>query len=257
MSELAQLQGVFQDYLLRQDRAIEAHVGGSARVPPAVRLAIYGDGYASRLAEALSNNYPALAALMGEDFHALAHAYVRAHESPFFSIRFYGEHLAQFLATDAAYAQAPILAELARWEWAVTSAYDAADAPVVTHAALGAVAPEQWAQIRFGWHPSIARLQLHWNAPQIWQAVTAEGERPAVCFSEAAVPWLIWRQELTTYFRSLPVAEAAVLDAARSGWPFGELCELTSEHVGAEAAALTAATFLRGWVEAGLITAVG
>jgi hypothetical protein len=256
VSDLAQVQGVFQDYLLRGDRAIEAHVGGSARVPPAVRLAIYGDGYASRLAEALSNNYPALAALMGEDFHALAHAYVRAHESPFFSIRFYGEHLAQFLAADP-YAQVPVLAELARWEWAVTGAYDAADTPVVTHAALAAVAPEQWAQMRFNWHPSVARLQLHWNAPQIWQAVTADAERPAVVFSEVAVPWLVWRQELTTYYRSLPVAEAAVLDAARSGWPFGELCELTSEHVGADAAALTAATFLRGWVEAGLLTAVG
>ena len=39
---------------------------------------------------------------------------------------------------------------------------------------LRGVLPEQWAQLRFGWHPSVQRLELHWNAPQIWQAATEE-----------------------------------------------------------------------------------
>ncbi len=102
MNTLAQVQGDFQEYLLRGDRAIEAHVAGTTRVPVATRLAIYGGGYGSRLAEALASNFPALAQLLGEgDFQALAESYVRAHESPYFSIRYYGEHLAQFLAADA------------------------------------------------------------------------------------------------------------------------------------------------------------
>ena len=39
-----------------------------------------------------------------------------------------------------------------------------------------------------------------------------------------------------------------MLDAARSGWPFGELCELLCEELGRRAAAAQAATLLRGWV---------
>ena len=99
VSRLAQVQGDFQAYLLQGERAIEAHVLGTTRVPVATRLAIYGDAYGSRLAEALASNFPALAQLLGEtDFQQLAVAYVRAHESPFFSIRYYGDHLAEFLA---------------------------------------------------------------------------------------------------------------------------------------------------------------
>ena len=255
MSKLAQVQGDFQKYLLHGDAAIEAHVLGSTRVPVATRLGIYGGAYGSRLAEALASNFPALAKLLGEaDFQALAAAYVRAHESPYFSIRYYGDHLGEFLASDAQYSGAPVLAELARWEWTLGRAFDAADAVPVTHAVLAGVRPEQWAQLRFGWHPSVQRLQLHWNAPQIWQAATDESAPPEVSFAKQAQPWLVWRQELTTYFRSLSKTESTALDAARSGWPFGELCALLCDEVGETQAPLEAATLLRGWVGAGLIT---
>jgi len=255
VSELAALQGDFQDYLLRGDPAVEARVAGSARVPAQTRLAIYAGAYRGRLAEALAANYSALAKLLDEDFAELAQAYVASHDSPYFSIRCYGEDLARFLATEERYAAAPLLADLARWEWAMTQVFDAADASALDAAALSRVAPDAWAQLRFQWHPSVARLDLNWNAPQIWQALTEDGERPAAAVSTEPTPWLLWREGLTSYFRSLTATEAQALDAARRGWPFGELCELLCERLGDDEAPLAAATFLRGWVGAGLITA--
>ena len=255
MSALSRLQGDFQHYLLRGEAcALEQQVVGTARVPVATRIGIYGGAYVSRLAEALGSNFPALAKLLGaEDFHTLACAYVRAHDSGFFSIRCYGDELEQFLATHADYAEIPVLAELARWEWAMTSVFDAADAIALGPEALTRVAPEEWAQLRFQWHPSVTRVELNWNVPQLWQALTEDAEQPTLDFSEPAQPWLLWREELTTYFRSLPRTEAAALDAARAGWPFGELCELLCEELGASAAAAQAAALLRGWVQSGLI----
>jgi len=44
-----------------------------------------------------------------------------------------------------------------------------------------------------------------------------------------------------------------VLDAARSGWPFGELCALLCDELGESEAPAQAAALLRGWVDAGLI----
>ena len=258
MSDLARVQGDFQNYLLRGEPGVEAHVHGSARVPVATRLGIYGNAYLSRLTEALESNFPALAKLLGEgDFHTLAAEYVRAHDSPFFSIRYYGDALAQFLATHEHYAAAPVLAELARWEWAMTSAFDAADATPLSHEALSSVPPQQWAQLRFGWHPSVQRLTLWWNVPQLWQALAHDGERPPATLAAEPVDWLLWREELTSYFRSLTTTEAAALDAARSGWPFGELCELLCAEVGATQAPLEAATLLRGWIAARLIVSAG
>jgi len=254
MSTLARVQREFQDFLLRGDRAVEAEVIGTTRVPVDTRLGIYAGAYRSRLAEALESNYPVLAKLLGAaDFNMLASEYIAAHDSPFFSIRYYGDGLAKFLATREDYAAAPVLAELAQWEWAMTSVFDAADAAALPGEDLARIPPAHWAQLRLRWHPSVRRLTLWWNVPQLWQALGEERERPEMTLAAAPVHWLLWRENLTSYFRSLPKTEASVLDAARSGWPFGELCALLCEELGDGAAPAQAAALLRGWIDAGLI----
>jgi hypothetical protein len=254
VSALARVQREFQDYLLRGATAVEERVVGSARVPVATRLGIYAAAYRSRLAEALGSNYPVLAKLLGEsDFAAVAANYIAAHDSPFFSIRYYGDALARFLASHEDYAAAPVLAELAQWEWAMTAAFDAADATPLAAEELQRIAPAQWAQLRFRWHPSVQRLALWWNVPQLWQALSDGDERPEMTLAAAPVQWLLWRENLTSYFRSLPKTEASTLDAARSGWPFGELCALLCEELGDSEAPAQAAALLRGWIGAGLI----
>ena len=257
MSRLPRIQGDFQSYLLGgESAAIEQHVVGTQKVPVGTRLGIYGDGYVSRLLEALEANFPILSKLLGEeDFGALGTAYVRSHDSPFFSIRYYGDGLAGFLAADPAYSGAAVLADLARWEWAMTEVFDAADAEPIGTDALARVAPEDWAGLRFDWHPSVRRLALAWNAPQIWKSVSDDAEPPEFAFSAEPVEWLLWRQDLRTYFRSLQPAEVAALEAARAGQSFGELCAVLSEEIGEAEAPAKAAGFLKDWIESGLIVA--
>jgi len=254
MSTLARVQREFQDYLLRGDRAVEAEVVGTVRVPLDTRLGIYAGAYRSRLAEALESNYPVLAKLLGAaDFNMLASEYIAAHDSPFFSIRYYGDGLAKFLATREDYAAAPVLAELAQWEWAMTAVFDAADATALRAEDLGRIPPQRWAQLRLRWHPSVQRLTLWWNVPQLWQALSENRERPEMALAALPVEWLLWRENLTSYFRSLPATEASALDAARRGWPFGELCTLLCEELGDEEAPAQAAALLRTWIGSGLI----
>jgi hypothetical protein len=257
MSRLPEIQSDFQSYLLNGDAAIEAHVVGPERVPIATRLAIYGDGYRARLAEALQANFPVLSELLGEgDFATLAEAYIRAHPSPFFSIRYYGNALCEFLTAEPAYAGAPVLAELASWEWAMTEVFDAPDAEAIAVSDLAQVSPEDWAELRFEWHSSVRRLSLSWNAPQIWKAAGDEADVPEVAYNAPAVEWLLWRQNLRTFYRSLEPGETTALTAAREGHSFGEICALLSEEFGETAAPAKAAGFLRSWVESGLLTAV-
>lgn len=256
MARLAHIQGEFQEYLLRGAPGIEVHVVGSARVPVETRLAIYAGAYGSRLIDALAGNYPALAALLGEeDFQSLGAKYVSTHDSPYFSIRHYGEALAEFLGGHPDYADVPLLAELARWEWALSEVFDAADAEPLGAEALARVAPADWAGLRFSWHPSVRRLALRWNAPQLWKALTEETERPELSIVATPVEWLAWRCGLKTYFRSLEPTEARILDAARSGHSFGELCELLATDQGADAAPAAAVVLLREWLSGGLIVA--
>jgi hypothetical protein len=254
VAKLGQVLEDFQAHVLHGDPGIEQHVRGTERVPVATRLAIYRDAYGARLIEALATAYPVLAELLGEhDFDELGAAYVQAHDSPFFSIRHYGHELPGFLATHPRYAAAPVLSELARWEWTLAEVFDAADGEPIDADTLAQIPPESWAELRFTWHPALRRLQLAWNAPQIWKAASSGDERPAPRLEPAPVEWLLWRCNLKTYFRSLSTAESAALDAARHDGSFGELCELLSRYVEAAQAPAQAAAFLRTWLAAGLI----
>jgi hypothetical protein len=256
VSGLADIQEAFQRFLLAADSEIESQVVGTERVSVGTRLGIYADGYRSRLIEVLQSSYPVLAKLLGEaDFHTLAAKYVATHESSFFSIRYYGHELADFLAADAEYSQAPLLAELAQWEWAMAAAFDAADAEPIDSAELAQVAPEDWAELRFEWSPSVQLATLEWNVPELWKAVTEDTERPEPSLEPAC--WLIWRRELQIYFRPVAAQEAAVIAASRAGQSFGELCVLLCEHLDESEASLHAAGFLRGWVQSGLIVSAG
>jgi hypothetical protein len=252
VSRLADIQEAFQRFLLMADSEIGSHVVGTERVPVEVRLGIYGDGYRSRLIEVLESSYPVLASLLGEaDFQTLGAKYIATHESTFFSVRYYGHELADFLAATAEYSQAPLLTELAKWEWAMAAAFDAADADPIDSAAFAQVAPEDWAELCFEWSPSVQLLALEWNVPELWKAVTEDTERPEPSLKPAC--WLIWRRELQIFFRPVAAAEAAVIGASRAGQSFGELCVLLCEHLDESEASLHAAGFLRGWVQSGLI----
>ena len=148
MSRLPRIQGDFQSYLLGGgSAAIEQHVVGTEKVPVATRLAIYGDGYTSRLIEALEANFPILSKLLGEDdFRTLGTAYVNSHPSPFFTVRYYGNGLAGFLASAPEYSGAPVLAELARWVWALSVVFVAAVVVPLGSVVLVWVVLEKWAE---------------------------------------------------------------------------------------------------------------
>jgi len=248
------IQERLQAFLLRDERDIEQHVIGTARVPVATRLGIYGEAYRVRLTEALASNYPALQKLLGEmDFAALASAYIDTHVSRWPSIRHYGAELAHFLTTAATYRDVPLLAELAAWEWAMTEVFDAADDDTLDVAALTTVPPENWASLRFDFHSAIRRLDLLWNAPQTWKALTSGGERPQPELAAHRQPWLLWRHQLQILFRSLADDEAAAFDQLLAGATFGDACVVLCEHLTADEAPIRAATSLRSWTESGLI----
>jgi hypothetical protein len=254
MDGLESIENDFQSFMLTGSAGIEKRVVGTQRVPIATRLAIYGNAYRSRLIEALQEHYPALLTLIGEEaFSALGCAYVQAHDSSYASIRFYGGALGELLANTPEYASQPWLAELARFEWAMNDVFDAADAASIEVHALGQIAPENWAQLGFDVHPAVRRLDLMWNAPALWRALTNAHPHPAPRAQAQPVAWLLWRRDLQIFFRPLPALEAAALDAVRQGRSFGGVCEELCVALDAEHAPGQAAAFLREWVESGII----
>lgn len=257
MSNLARIQWDFQEFMLRETGAVHGHIAAAGRAPVTTRLSIYARTYRARLREALLSNYPAVAQFMGEkDFAELAQDYIASHDSRFFSIRYYGHALAHYLVTEPSYRPVPFLADLAQWEWVMAEVFDSADADPITVAALAGRQPAQWASLRFTFHPSVRRISLAWNAPQMWTALMDDAERPRARMERQRVPWLLWRNELRELFRQLSEAEQHALDAASTGASFGDLCLLLGGHCREDEAPAQAAAWLRDWIDTGLITAL-
>lgn len=255
-SALQRLQRDLQRYVVQADagayQRIARRVVSTPRVDGRARASIYADGYRLRLLEALQTDYPALRALLGDAaFERLARGYIQAHPSRHANLRWYGGEVAGWLAQAAPHARRPVLAELARFEWAVGLAFDAADDPVLGVEQLVAFAPEQWGRLRFRLHASVQRLPLRWNAPDLWQAAAAGQPLRPRRLRRAGQPasvWAVWRRELTPRYRRLFADEAWALAALARGRSFGALCAGLTRWVPEADAPLRAATLLKTWV---------
>ncbi len=258
MQELARLQHDFLQHLQHGSETILAAVKGTPKVDVTTRLNIYAHAYGARLQEALQENFPALHTLLGDQaFAGLAQHYIHTHPSRHFSLRYFGDQLAELLRTHPDYAQQPVLAEMASFEWTVWAAFDAADADGATLADLQCVAPERWEALVFTLHPSCQLIRLAWNVPALWQAVSVSTEAtPLAPQNAAARDWLVWRQGLRTYFRVLAEDEAWALQQIQAGQGFSVLCEGVCAWVEPEQAAARLLGFLCQWLEDGVIAQV-
>src|SRR5205814_3406875 len=120
--------------------------------------------------EVLTNDFPGLMAMAGPaDFDLLARAYIAAHPSRHASVRWFGRHLADFMARTTPYSGSPAAAEMARFEWLLGEAFDAPDVEPVKAAALMALPPQAWETLRLAPLPSLRRSAFAFEVPQAWQ----------------------------------------------------------------------------------------
>lgn len=256
--------------LRAQQQSLQAAISEQApagallhRAQSAAGLAVYREAYRARLLAALRDNFTVLQRALGDaDFDALGQAYILARPSGQPSIRWFGDGLAEFMATDyAADLPHPCLADLARMDWALRAAFDSADAEPLNSEQVAAVAADDWPGLRFGLHPSVHLLPLRWAIEPAWSALRAHDPDTA---QEAApnVPepvafdhvLLVWREGLDSRWRSLEALEAQLLLALQAGRDFEFMGQLAAGLVEPEQAAATLVQALRGWLAAGLLT---
>ncbi|MBI1394869.1 MAG: hypothetical protein GC151_02725 [Betaproteobacteria bacterium] len=253
MTSLAAIQEAFQASILSGQDAVPGAIAGHIALT-ARGVDIYRNAYRSRLVDVLSETFETVREALGHDtFAAVARSYVENRPSTFRNVRWFGDAFADHLARSPATRDSVWIAELARFEWALTLAFDAADDAVVRVDALAAVAPESWAGLRFTCHASLQRLRLVTNAPALRKARDASTPLPEPRTADTPAEWAIWRAERDVRFRSLDVQEARTLDSLREGVPFAMLCEQLLDEVPESGVAVAVASWLRRWVEDGLI----
>ncbi|WP_316367701.1 HvfC/BufC N-terminal domain-containing protein [Candidatus Thiodiazotropha sp. CDECU1] len=263
MNNLGELQARMQRFILDPGSDDQTHwVSGAGRATPRYQLEVYANAYVSRLKEVLANDYPALSTAIDCDrFDQLAESYIQQHPSRYFSLRDYGaqfpDYIERKIHSDPWYRDMGWLSELAWFELTLGDAFDAADCGPLAEEDLTAIAAEDWPLLRFEFSPSLHRLDLEWNVPAMWKALTADPPQTIDALRETGENgWLIWRQDLVTRFRYLEPDERLVLDSLRNGATFNDACELLAMQIDVDRVSMRAAGLLKGWIQQGLIVGV-
>lgn len=254
MTTLAELQDRFQRAILADDDGILAEIVDSPRERRDVLFSVYRNAYVLRLVEVLAHDYEQLAAYLGETpFGQAARTFIRHNPSRTTNARWYGSPFPDFLRTHPPYCEQPILGDLAALERALNDVFDAADASPLGLADLARVAPDDFAGLVFTPHPATRRLDLTTNAVDLWRALKEGTDRPAPHRLAEPDRVIAFRTDGQARFRVMTSAEAMMWDEAAKGVRFSVLCEMLAVHGGEEDAAATAASYLKGWIEAGML----
>lgn len=221
------------------------------------RLAVYQNAYRQRLTEFLVADYEKLRTYMGAvRFAELASRYIATHPSDHPNARWFSRHLPEFLKASQHYRRQPELAELAQLERAINDAFDGPDHPIVTMSQLASMASDNFASACLVIPPSLHRFAVSTNVASLWSSLKCGETPPAPLDLAEPSEIMVWRQGSGSRFRILGAEEAMAIDNARAGQSFGLICEMIAVFDDPEAAELRAATYLRGWIEAGIIAGI-
>lgn len=167
------VQTVFAQALRDADQPCPGGLRSWNGSDPAQRFAIYRNNIVVSLVDALAEQFPVTAELVGDTFfRAMARFFVQQHPPRTRLIAFAGAHFADFVSTFAPASAVPYLSDVARLEMSRIHACHAADVNPLTAQAIGAAMhdPERLAQLCFALHPSVQLLASSYAVFSLWAA---------------------------------------------------------------------------------------
>ena len=235
------------------DPALLALVSHREGLGPGQRLDIYADMYRTRLVDVLREDFPRVAALLGEaEFRALADRYLARHPSTHPSVRYVGGRFADFVAGEAALPQ--FLADLARLEWARVEVFDAPDAEPLRLSDLESLPASGWPTLRLRPIPACLVIDCVWPVHEIWAAAADLSWRHASADRPEATTIRVWREGWSVSHAAMGDLERQVFPLLEVAEPFAQLCAAGDGGLEPGAAAREVGRLLMRWLEDGLLT---
>lgn len=259
MTALLSLQHAFQQYLMSADN-LEGVLPEivADHLPKEKRLKIYFDAYRIRLMEILKLDFSKTYVLLGEDLYFQAFtAYLNAHPSSHFNVRYFGQQFPQFLRDCSPFCDEPIFAEMADFEWTLMSTLDAEDAHVLSLNDLQQVPQEDWPKLMFKFHPSVKHVAYEWDTPPLWKSI--DNEEPPRAAKKLSQPqhWLIWRKGISSRYESISNEQVTLFNLlSESGYCFSEILESLNQTMPEEKVPEFAISHLQHWIEEELISGI-
>lgn len=248
---------------------VERWVTAGPRLSAAGRFDVYRSGYHARLHECLLDDYPVLAAVLGDDaFASLCGAYVDRHPSASPNLNGFGRHMAAFCLQAGVSARPggegfaalrTFASELATLEWALVEVLHAETAPPLDVAELQSMPPDAWARARFIRSDALRLFRFTYPVNAVFIANRIDEVVPEVPPpSPNAVA--VYRQDMQLWRMDITPAMLGVLEPLVAGKSLGEaLAAVEAEATDPELLAQTGANLMvwfREWVQAGFFTRI-
>jgi hypothetical protein len=232
----------------RIDPALLALVNGRADLGAVERLEIYADMSRARLVDVLHDDFPRVAAALGDDdFRTLACRYLARHPSAHPSVRHVGHRFADFVAGETV--GPPFLGDLARLEWARAEVFDAPDAEPLRLPDLESVPAAQWPMLRLRLIPACRVIACAWPVHEVWSALDAGATVAELCDRPKATTIRVWREDWSVSHAAMGELERRAFPLLHRGEPFAALCAALDADLDAETAARAVGSLLMRWLE--------
>jgi hypothetical protein len=211
---------------------------GNGRLSPAEQVDIYREQYLLRHRDVLREDFLTLEHALGAArFGELASDYFLAFPPRSSSLRDLGADLPGFVARAAPWAADPLLADLARIEWAFVEAFDAPNAQPLDLAAVSAVAEDAWPSARLVLQPSVRRVSLRYPAHEVRVAVRSGGASAVFVRPDPAPSYVVvFRGAERLQSLAIDAEAYALLDELARGTALGDACERVATASGASSA---------------------
>ena len=221
-------QSEFRAAVFDPDMSVPIGLRDGQDRPAGKRFDVYRNNVIVSLKEALTESFPVIAKLLGDqNFSSLAGLFVRAHPPGDPRMMHYGAAFPAFLESFAPLAHLGYLPDVARLELAQRRSYHAADATAIDPAIFGTLVPDILANARIEFAPSVSVLRSAWPVLEIWHFnMTPEAPQP----SSSAQDVLITRAEFDPKMNELPSGGADLIDALEKGVALGAAIDTTEAN---------------------------
>ena len=225
----------------------------SQTLTSAERAGVYRGMYLQRLQEALESDYPVVRDWLGElQFVRLATGYVREYPSRSYTLNRLGDHLPAYIESLPEFEHRSLLLDLARFELAVTEAFDAEETPPLNEEAIAAVPEDAWETARLEPIAAMRRLTLDHPVDRFKEADRDGLDYPAPATETTHIA--VYRREYRVFWMKLSEPAFGLLNALAESAPLGEALEQSMLSGGAEEEALSG--WFQDWLRAGLFRSV-
>ncbi len=201
-------------------RALEA-VKPSWSLTALERLGIYRGMYEARMREALEVDYPLLAGFLGPElWEQLISLYIRQYPSRSYTLNRLGDYLPLFLNELEGLPRPRFAADLARYEFAISSVFDAPEDHAITPEDAARVPEDAWEDARLVPIRAFRLEAFHYPVSRYAEAVR---EDPRVRPPRPQKTWLvIFRRDYTPLSLELSRPAFGLFSRLASGSKLGE-----------------------------------